>query len=287
MILGSYNVFKCLLVAIKDTVNHDGIEHAGYLSFLIMLSLFPFLVFFMAIVGFIGSEQLGLVLVEIINNSALANFIDALKPRIIEITATPPQSLLTIAIVSAIWTASSIFEGTRTILNRAYRVDSPPAYLLRRLLSIAEFFIAVSIIIVFLFTILVLPHVFSYIIKVIQIENSYIVELLSPESIYFRYVLLFLFIFFVVCILYYSIPNRKSRFITTFPGSAVVISGWYLFSQIFKYYLGHFPQVNFIYGSIAGVIVALLYFYACSIIFIVGAEFNYQLENKFFKHRKK
>jgi len=86
--------------------------------------------------------------------------------------------------------------------------------------------------------------------------------------------------------MYHSIPNRSTKFVKTFPGSIVVLMGWFLFSKIFKYYLLHFPQVNFIYGSIAGVIVALLYFYACSIIFIVGAEFNYQLENKFFKPKK-
>lgn len=287
MILSAYKVLKCLAVAIKDTVYHDGIEHAGYLSFLIMLSLFPFLVFFMAAVGLIGSEQLGPTLLELINNSSLANFIDALKPRIIEITATPPQSLLTIAIVSAIWTASSIFEGVRTILNRAYRVASPPAYLLRRLISIVEFFVAVTVIICFLFSLIILPNIFMHIVNIIRIENLFVLELLSPESVYIRYMLIFLFIFFVVCMMYYSIPNRKSQFVKTFPGAILVLSGWFLFSKIFKFYLSNFPQVNVIYGSIAGVIVALLYFYACSVIFIVGAEFNYQLENKFFKPRKK
>lgn len=287
MIFGFYKVIKSLGLAIRDMINHDGIEHAGYLSFLIMLSIFPFLVFLMAIVGLIGSEYLGLKLVELILASDWAKFIDALKPRIIEITDSPPQSLLTIAIVSAIWTASSIFEGIRTILNRAYRVSKQPAYLLRRLFSILEFFAAVTFILCFVVSLIVLPNILVYILKIVYIDNEFILNLLSPESVYLRYMLIFIFVFLIVSLIYFAVPNRKSKFIKTFPGSILVISGWFLFSHIFKFYISNFPQVNFIYGSIAGVIVALLFFYACSIIFIVGAEFNYHLEIQFFKSRRK
>jgi membrane protein len=38
--------------------------------------------------------------------------------------------------------------------------------------------------------------------------------------------------------------------------------------------------VNFIYGGIAGIIIALLFFYFMAIIFIIGAELNYHLEAK-------
>jgi membrane protein len=272
---------KLLWRAIYDMINHDGIEHAGYLSFLLMLTIFPFLVFITALLGFFGSEQLGNLLVNLIINSSWASFIDALKPRIIEITSTPPQSLLTIAILSAIWTASSIFEGLRTTLNRAYRVTQTPGYLLRRLVSILEFLIAISITISLLVVLIIIPSISGFIINLFSIENPAILSFIGVESGNMRFLILVIFTYFLVASLYHTLPNRKAKFIYAAPGAGIVMLGWYTASAIFKYYLGHFPQLNFIYGSIAGVIISLLYFYICSMIFIVGAEFNYHLEKHY------
>lgn len=273
------NFFKLLWQAINDLVNHDGLEYAGYLSFLIMLTIFPFLVFITALLGFFGSEQLGNLLVEIIIKSSWASFIDSLKPRIIEITSTPPQSLLTIAVLSALWTASSIFEGLRTILNRAYRVTQTPSYLLRRLISIFEFLVTISLVIILLLILIVLPIVSDFLHKLLHIKQMLIIESLEPSSEVIRFSILICFTGILVATLYNRLPNRHAKFYWCLPGAILVVTGWFVASIIFKYYLGHFPQLNFIYGSLAGIIISLLYFYICSIIFILGAEFNYQIES--------
>ena len=48
------NGLRALVNAAANTINHDGIEHAGYLAFLGLLALFPFLVFFFSLIGFMG-----------------------------------------------------------------------------------------------------------------------------------------------------------------------------------------------------------------------------------------
>lgn len=275
------NLLKSLWQAINDLVEHDGLEHAGYLSFLLMLTIFPFLVFITALLGFFGSEQLGNLLVQLIVSSSWASFIDALKPRILEITSTPPQSLLTIAVLSALWTASSIFEGIRTILNRAYRITTTPSYLLRRLISIAEFLITISLTISLLVVLVVLPGIYDFLINLINVRQSTLLELLDPSTEMIRVTILITFTCMLVATLYNRLPNRNAKFRWALPGAILVVIGWSIASSIFKYYLGHFPQLNFIYGSIAGVIISLLYFYICSIIFILGAEFNYQVELRY------
>ena len=281
-------LIKCLIQSISDMINHDGIEHAGYLSFLFMLAIFPFLFFFMALIGTIGDENLGNKLVEMILASSWARFIDALKPRILEITASPPQSLLTIAVIGAVWTASSIFEALRTVLNRAYRITSTPAYILRRLLSIGEFFIAITITVLLVVILIIVPNVIYFYEKFV---SSYIpfnlAALVTPEADKIRLIILMIVTLFLVSFAYYTLPNRKQKFFRTMPGAFIVIIGWYLFGLLFTIYVTSFPQVNLIYGSIASVIIALLYFYFCSIIFIIGAEFNYQLEITFITKDKK
>jgi membrane protein len=195
---------------------------------------------------------------------------------------------LTIAIIGAIWTASSIFEALRTILNRAYRVTSAPGYIFRRLISIVEFLVAVTLAVAFLLALIMIPNIIYFYKKFI---SSYIplnlALFITPEAEKIRFIILMLVILLLVALTYYALPNRKHKLSNAFPGSFLVVFGWYIFSLLFKYYINNVPQVNLIYGSIAGVIIALLYFYFCSIILIVGAEFNYQIEHVFYKRRKK
>ncbi|WP_410528556.1 YihY/virulence factor BrkB family protein [Rickettsiales endosymbiont of Peranema trichophorum] len=274
----------CVVRAIYDTIAHDGVEHAGYLAFLLMFTIFPFLVFFVAIVGAIGDKQLANTLVSLILESSWATFIDALIPRILEITSSPPQSLLTLAIISAIWTASSLFEGIRTALNKAYRVRVAPGYLLRRLFSFIEFAGMVTIVVLLLLVLVVLPSIWNYLYDLLSLgQKQYIgavnvVSLMTSVAQTIRYLVLIVFGFIFVAGLYYFLPNRKQKLLYTLPGSLIVLSGWIISSVVFKVYLQLFHSISIIYGSIAGIIIALLYFYICSLIFIFGAELNYQIE---------
>ena len=259
--------------ALVDTVMHDGIEHAGYLAFLSLLSLFPFLVFLFALAGFVGETVIGERFVELLMTSMPEKVLVPIKPRLIEIASGPPQGLLTIAIVGAIWTASSAVEGLRTILNRAYRVATPPAYILRRLLSILQFFILTGVVIIAMIGLIIAPAIWEFIQRYVEID-----KVLSPMWTYIRYAILILVLFLAVATSYFILPNIKQRWRSVAPGALVVVILWVLIGMAFIYYLGHFHQVNIIYGSLGGIIAALLFFDLMSMIFIFGAEFNYHIE---------
>jgi membrane protein len=272
--------WECLGKSAVNTVNHDGIEHAGYMAFLFILSLFPFFVFFVAFAGFVGDSAIGEHFLQYVLASLPHNISKALEPRIVEIISGPPQGLLTLAIVGAIWTASSSVEGLRTILNRVYHVKAPPHYIWRRLLSIGQFLTLVSIIVASTFLLLVLPIIWQKIPYLHQISDSLLNLLnltgfLKPFYGYFRYVLVSITLFLVVSTLYFIIPNTKLRWYYVFPGSLLVIILWFIAGLGLSLYIDNFQQVGLIYGSLQGVIVSLLFFYIINMIFIYGAEFNY------------
>ena len=137
-------IIRCLYFAYHKTVEHDGFEHAGYLAFLSLLSLFPALFFITATAGYVAQilttydlmDSIKYIFIDNISEEILAGLV----PRIHEITSGPPPALLKLAIVGAIWTASSAVEGLRTVLNRAYQVENRHSYILSRLLSILQFF---------------------------------------------------------------------------------------------------------------------------------------------------
>lgn len=266
---------KCFYDASYWTVMHDGIEHAGYMAFLGLLSFFPFLVFLVAVAGVLGQTQMGDNFVNnIVINYLPENILLALEPRINEILSGPPQGLLTIAIIGIIWTASSAVEGTRTILNRAYRVQTPPAYIWRRLLSIAQFLALIIVIIIGMTVMIFLPVIWYQIKEYLPInpkEFEYRIH-------YIQYVISPAILFLVVSISYYILPNIKQRWTYVCPGTFLTLSGWVGFAYLFTSYLKNFEQVNLVYGSLGGIIASLLFFYIVSIIYIFGAEFNYFFE---------
>lgn len=258
-------VFKASIVS---AIKKDGVEHAGYLAFLSILSLFPFLIFVVSISSAIGDSHIGQGLITWFLTSIPADIAAALEPRLMEISSATPQSLLTIAVIGIIWTASSMVEGARTILNRAYRVESPPAYIWRRLLSILQFFIIACGIIIMMFVLVVVPAVLH------KIEPALFAKI-SSDWHNIRYIIIFLVLLSGTCLLYYFIPNVEQSISATLPGALIALFLWTFTLNLFSLYLRKFNQFNLVYGSLAGIIGFLMFFYFISLVFIIGAEFNY------------
>ncbi len=264
-------------IAVVDTIRHDGIEHAGYLAFLSILSLFPSLIFLITIVGFFGASDAGTHVINVIISSTPKEIGEALAPRINEITSGPEQSFLTIAIIGVIWTASSSVEGCRTILNRAYRVAFPPPYVLRRLISILEFFVIISAIVSGIIIFIIVPSL----LKDFDAKFHLGIQAADFDIFYLRQIAIFFLLTCATSLLYYALPNAKQKITQTVPGSILAVILWVLLGNLFEIYLEDFHQVNFVYGSLAGIIASLMFFYLISLVFIFGAEFNYHFHRAY------
>lgn len=269
-------LYRIFHISVHDTIKQDGIEHAGYLAFLSILSLFPFLIFLVATIGFIGGSDLGRDFIVFLLQSIPQEASSALQPRIEEILSDPPQSFLTLAIIGVIWTASSSVEGLRTILNRAYRVFAPPPYILRRLISIVEFFIiTASVMLATLFLVFV-PSIVRFFEKYFSTKLGIDYEILN-----LNHTLIFLLLILGTSLLYYALPNVQQKYRQTLPGAFLTVSLWILIKNAFVLYLDNFNQFNFVYGSLAGIMISLIFFYLINLAFIFGAEFNYHLHRVF------
>jgi membrane protein len=178
--------------------------------------------------------------------------------------------LLTVAILGAIWTASSAVEGYRKVLNRAYRVATPPAYIWRRLLAIAQTLILSFVVVLAMIVLLLLPMAWG---KMAAAAGKSGVALSGHQLVCISLAV----IFAGISAAYYFLPNLKQSIGSVAPGAALVTFLWVEAAQLLSLYLARFNQFSLIYGSLGGVIAALLFFYVNNIIFIYGAEFNYLL----------
>ena len=255
-------------------VHNDGLELAGYLTFLVILSLFPFLVILVALMGLIGQGSLGVDFINLLIANLPHDVMDSIRPRIDEILSGPPQGLLTVAILGALWTSSSTMEGMRTVLNRAYRVSEPPTYWLRRLMSMGQVILFSAVIIVFMMGLVLSPLVVELLERALNVDIPIEVQAFIETEFLFIGGLL---VFFGVASLYWVLPNIKQSVVAVLPGAALTVALWILGAQGVTYYLAHVGTVNLIYGSLSGFIATLLFFYVVNIMFIYGAEFNSQI----------
>jgi len=265
--MSAATVLASFCKAAVNTCRHDEFEHAGNLAFLGLLALFPFLVFVAALAGVFAGGHAGAEFIRLVLAQLPPDVAQALSPRLTEIISGPPQGLLTIAILGAIWTASSAVEGYRTILNRAYGVASPPAYIWRRLLSIGQTLILSFIVVLAMIVLVLLPIVRG---KIAAFFGQSVFPLTRGQLVCVSLVA----IFAGLCAAYYFLPNLKQRPASVVPGAALVTILWVAAARLLSLYLARFSQVNLIYGSLGRVIAALLFFYVINVIFIYGAEFN-------------
>ena len=257
-----------------NLVYNDGIEMAGYLTFLSILAIFPFLVLIVAVFGFMGQGEMGTQFVQFLVEHLPEDAMQSLLPRIDEITSGPPQGLLTVAIVGAIWTSSSAVEGIRTVLNRAYKVSEPPHFFFRRLMSILQIIIFTLLIIVVMLVLVLAPFLLQQFITITGVEVPLTVEHLLVD--YFVY-LGAAVLFGGVASLYYVLPNVKQRMLAVVPGAALTTLLWLGGTAMLGYYFDDIGTVNVIYGSLSSLIATLIFFFVMNIIFIYGAEFNHVL----------
>ncbi len=274
------NIIFLHIKAGENLIKHDGVEHAGYMAFITLLSFFPFLIFLIAATSLIGKSDQGRELVTLILNIMPADLIKALYPRIQEILSSPPTSFLTISILGVVWTSSTTVEGVRTILNKVYHEATPPAYILRRFMSIIQFLFFSAILLVSLFFFIFIPEIFNtisqfhHLTPILGALNHIFGKFSGPLLDNFRLFTFALTLFFCVIFLYYLIPNVKLSFRSLIPGAIEVVLLWLLSGSLLSDYLYIFTQINVVYGSLAGMIICLLFFYIIHLIFIYGAELN-------------
>ncbi len=82
----------------------------------------------------------------------------------------------------------------------------------------------------------------------------------------------------MLSVLYWASPNAKRRFRSISPGALLAIVVWLIASGLFALYVANFGHYNKVYGSIAGMIIFLIWMWLTNIAILFGAEFNAERE---------
>lgn len=249
--------------------NRDGMTaYASDTTLYIIISFFPFLMFLMTLLQYLPFSRFELL--EVISRFVPSQVYDFIAKLVHELYSTS-SIVLSITIVTTLWSASRGIVGIYRGLNSIYGIEETRNYLTIRLRSMLYTLIFVIMLIMLLGT-----YVFGNLI-IHWINSRFPTLLLNKYAIVvvsFRTTIgiLILTIFFLI--MYKFIPNRKTRLFREFPGAILAASGWVAFSYLYSFYINNLSNMTATYGSLTAIVLCMLWLYMCMCIFFFGAEIN-------------
>src|SRR6266498_2481974 len=93
-----------------------------------------------------------------------------------------------------------------------------------------------------------------------------------------KWPVLLVIVSFMFALLYWASPNARQGFRWVTPGGVLAVAVWVVASAAFAFYVANFSSYNKTYGSLAGVIVFLVWLWISNLAILLGAELNAELE---------
>jgi membrane protein len=274
---------KELAIRVWKSMNEDNIfGRASELAYNFILSIFPMLLFLVALFGFFASKASGF-------QDRLFFYLSTVLPpaayqivvkTIHDVARNATGGKLTLGIVLALWSASGGMSSMISTLNGAYSVRDNRAYFKVKAIALVLtlgisllVILAIALVLIggnavaFLASHLGLSDVWGTAWKVIQ----------WPAALFF--------ISFAFALVYYFGPDlHEQHWYWITPGSLVGVLLWIAASFGFRAYLHFFNTYSKTYGSLGAVIILLLWFYVTGLAFLIGAEVNAQIEHAAARH---
>lgn len=261
--------WRILRSAFDGFFEHEGDVLAGHLAFMTMLALFPFLIFLLALAGFFGHTDAAARFVALMLDNLPPKVSEAMRMPVYEVVSERRGGLLTFGILAALWSAGSGLEAIRTAVARAYGLGQLRSIWRRRLESFL-LVIAASLAVILAMLLLILGPKLWYAAQQLFFLPDLWWKLWLPA----QYAAGLLTMVAGTCAVYYLLPNVHLRLRWILPGAAFAVACWLLAAAAFSAYLSYFDSYAITYGSLGGVVAALLFFYIDAAILIFGAELN-------------
>jgi membrane protein len=268
---------------LKRTFKEASEDHlaafAGNLTYKGLFALFPFFVFLLSLLGIFGAPDLLGQLLDRLSAVLPQDAAGFLEGQLVGIAQSKAESAFTVgAIVSillALWGVSGAFRSVMEAMNVMYEVEEGrpfwKMYAISIFLSLGVAALLLSALVLVVFG----PQIGGAVANAVGLGSVF----QTVWSVVQWPVLVF-FVLLAFALVYYFAPDVEQRFKWVSPGSLLAVALWVLFSLAFSYYVNTIggSSLSASYGSLASVIILLLYLYYTAYIVLLGAEMNQVIE---------
>lgn len=248
---------------VVDFYRSDNLTYASSIAYYTLLSMFPFLWLVGSLLSRFALSQDSLLPVV---RSALPREVGFLTTQI-EVMADVPLELSLVSTVLLVWASMSVFGAITSAVNHAWGVENPLGFFKHKLVAFVTMLAAG--------TLLVLTLALMSAVKVIEADwfagvvSQYPV-LIGFTGFAYRNAPTPLFVL-AVGLIYYYVPNAKVRLRDVWVGALLAGGLWRGALSMYAYYMRNPERLLQINGSIAFVIVFLVWVYLSAVILLYGA----------------
>ena len=287
--------FFNIVVRFFAMLNDDQVTvYSAQAAFFIVVSAVPFTILLIGLARYIINIDWLLGLIDKYISGQVGAFLTSVVTEVVDKTGA---SLVSITLIAVLWSASrGVFSVTRGIAG-AYKVRLRENFLLDILRSFIYTLAFIFMIIISLVALVFADTIVDTAREYLPLL-TYVMDIIRDCAPIILTVILTLFFAFI-----YDTVSRKGRsfskseykglsgklprgFLAQLPGAAFAALGWVLFSYFFSLYVNFFPNASYLYGSLATLMLLMLWVYFCMLILMTGAEINkiifikYNIEKK-------
>jgi membrane protein len=252
-------------------------DWAATLTYYGLLALFPALIVLVSIVGLVGNpESTTNTLTDIVTklgpNSAATTFEGPIK-QVTESRSTAGFALIVSTLV-ALWSASGYLGAFIRASNVIYETREGRSFWKLRPLQLLLTLVVVLLLVVMALGVVLTGPIVSDVAEPIGVSDTAV-------SIwnYAKWLLIAVLFVLMIGLIYYASPNVRQRgFKWISPGAVVALVVWLLASAGFGIYVSQFGSYNKVYGSLAGVVIILIWMWLTNLAILFGHELNAERE---------
>jgi membrane protein len=272
--LGLVDFFK---LTYKEMNEDHVMAFAGNLTYKGLFATFPFFTFLLSLLGLFNATDLVNTMVDKLSGVAPQSTTKFIEGQLLGITQSQAESAFTfgaiISILLALWGVSGASRSVMEAMNVMYEVEEDRPFWKVYGLSI---FMSLAVIVLLVGALVLVIFGESIGVRVADLVGLGAVFATLWSIV--QWPVVALVVLFAFALIYYFAPAAKQRFRWISPGSILAFVFWLIFSLLFSLYASIAGSYNETYGSLAGVIILMLYVYYSALIMLIGAEINQVIE---------
>lgn len=261
--------FADLIYCFLNKLKYDHVtSFAGHSALFLLMSLFPMIMYIVSMFRYIriDSSQLFDYLLNVLPDS----FTPLMNQIVNEVMAENTQGALqSFTILITLFCASKGVYALIIGMNAVYGLKETRGMIVLYAIAIIYVLILFATLGLLMFIIVLGNNIFRFIMGFIPD-----LEVFEKAFHYGKYggMLIFLIVFFLI--LYMNMPNRKSKLKYELPGAIFATIVWLVFSWGFSFYISRFSNYSVTYGSLATIVIFMVWIYSSMNILFIGAEIN-------------
>jgi membrane protein len=256
----------------RDVLDHHIMQVAGALSYYLVLSVFPALIFLSAFMTSLPIPDLFARVLNLMARLLPPDSMHTLHAVLSDLLAAKRGSWLSIGMIGTIWAGTTAFAAMVEALDIAYDVNETRPWWKTRLLSIGLAAMTAALLLSALIVMILGPRFGGWLAERVHLSQVFV--LLWPAI---HWAIAISFTVIAVELIYFMAPNVKQRFVTTLPGAILAVSCGIGLSYGLGFYFRHFANYSHTYGTLAGFVAFMTWFYWNALALLAGAELNSEL----------